>query len=72
MSSPVPTPFHISFPQSEIDRMMAKVRDHRLPSAPILPGASWEYGLDLDWLKSLKETWETEWNWEETEKELSR
>jgi len=52
--------------------MMAKVRDHRLPSSPILPSASWDYGLDLDWLKSLKKTWEEEWSWEETEKELNR
>ncbi|KAL7414899.1 Alpha/Beta hydrolase protein [Mrakia frigida] len=72
MTPPVPTPFHISFAQSEIDRMMAKVRSHRLPSAPIVPGVKWEYGIDLDWLKALKKTWEEKWSWKKTEKELNR
>lgn len=68
----VPVPFAVSFPPSEIDRMLSKVNDTRLPSDPIVPGAAWDYGIDLDWLKQLKATWEKKWSWDETLESINK
>jgi hypothetical protein len=66
-----PTPFYPSFDRSEVDRMLAKVKDTRLPDGPIIPGTSWDYGIDLAWLKDLKTTWETEWSYDALEKKMT-
>ncbi|CED83938.1 alpha beta-hydrolase [Phaffia rhodozyma] len=71
-SANIPTPFQVSFAQQDVDRMMAKIRDTRLPTAPIVPGASWDYGIDLDWLTELHKYWANEWSWEETEKRINK
>lgn len=51
--------------------MLAKVKDTRLPDGPIIPGTSWDYGIDLAWLKDLKTTWETEWSYDALEKKMT-
>ncbi|CED85434.1 alpha beta-hydrolase [Phaffia rhodozyma] len=68
----VPVPFTVSFAQYDVDRMMAKVRDTRLPAEPIVPGASWDYGIDLEWLTGLKTNWADQWSWAEAEKRINK
>jgi hypothetical protein len=38
-------PFKIEIQQSEVDRMLSKLRDTRLPQNPIVPDAGSDYGM---------------------------
>ena len=74
MPNSTPTPFHVFFPHTEIDRMMTKVRDTRLAPRPILPDPKlgWSYGLDHAWFAELKKYWDEEWDWEVVQKDINR
>lgn len=67
-----PTPFSPTFAKTDVDRMMAKVRDARLPPGPVLPGTSWEYGTDHRWLTDVHAEWKEGWSYEAFEKQLQR
>lgn len=67
-----PTPFLPSFAKADVERMMEKVRTHRLPPGPVLPGTSWEYGTDNSWLSELCAEWKERWSYEIFEKQLNR
>ena len=51
--------------------MYRLVRDTRLPDEPPLPGASWDYGVDLDWLKKHRDAWADEFDWRAVEREMN-
>jgi len=44
--------------------MLRLLRDTRLPPTEITPGASWEHGMLLSYLRSLKTYWEEEWTYQ--------
>jgi hypothetical protein len=67
-----PTPFSPSFARADVDRMLAKVRDARLPPGPVLPGKSWAYGTDHSWLSELHAEWKDRWSYEAFEGLLQR
>ena len=66
-----PTPFVVTIPDEEVQRMMRLVADTRLPESPPIPGASWDYGVDLDWLKMLRDTWIKDFNWRDVERDMN-
>ena len=49
-----PVLFTVNMPAEKVERMKRLVADTRLPDRPPVPGASWDYGVDLDWLKLLR------------------
>lgn len=67
-----PTPFDPTFAKADVDRMMEKVRNARLPPNEVMPGKGWEYGTDPDWLVEIQSTWANEWSYEAFEKQLQR
>jgi len=47
------------------------LRDTRLPTTPQIPGATWDYGVDLDWLKSMRNAWLNEYDWRVVERRMN-
>ena len=66
-----PSPFRVDIPDDEVERMKRLIRDTRLPEQPPLPGASWDYGVDLDWLKNMREAWLNDFDWKTVEAEMN-
>lgn len=70
LSTPVPFVFHI--PDSRVERMKRQVQDFELPATPAVPGASWEYGVDLEWLTKIQDHWVNKFDWRAAEAKLNQ
>ena len=66
-----PRPFQVNIPDEEVARMKRILADTRLPDQPPVPGASWDYGVDLDWLKGMRDTWLNDFDWKAVEREMN-
>lgn len=66
-----PSLFRVDIPDDEVERMKRLIADTRLPEQPPLPGASWDYGVDLDWLKNMREAWLNDFDWKAVEAEMN-
>lgn len=66
-----PRPFTVSIPDEDVQRMARLVADTRLPTTPPIPGASWDYGVDLAWLTQLRQTWIDDFEWKDVEREMN-
>lgn len=51
--------------------MRRLLMDTRLPAAPQIPGATWDYGVDLDWLRSMRDAWLNEYDWRAVEQRMN-
>lgn len=47
------------------------IAETRLPDSAPLSGASWEYGVDLEWLKGMRDAWLNDFDWKSVEKEIN-
>ena len=63
------TPFRIDIAQTDLDDLHARIASTRWPSA--LPGAGWERGVPLDYLKGLADYWRTRYDWRAQEARLN-
>lgn len=63
-------PFRIDSPQEQIDDLHARLGATRWPDE--LPGAGWDRGVPLEYLKGLAEYWRTSFDWRAAEAELNR
>lgn len=63
-------PFRIDIPQEQIDDLHARLGATRWPDE--LPGAGWDRGVPLEYLKGLAEYWRTSFDWRAAEAELNR
>jgi epoxide hydrolase len=54
-------PYRIDIPQSELDDLRQRLGRTRWPDE--LPGAGWDLGVPLDYLKGLTEYWATTYDW---------
>ncbi len=66
-----PRSFCVEFAQEEVERMRRLLMDARLPAAPHIPGATWDYGVDLEWLKSMRDAWLNEYDWRAVERRMN-
>lgn len=66
-----PVPFRIAIPEEELARMKRLLQDSRLPEQPFTDGVSWEYGVDLNWLKEMKQAWLNDFDWREVEQRMN-
>src|SRR5258708_27158405 len=64
----VPQPFHVSIPQSTIDRILNRVRGTRWPDH--LESTDRRYGANWDYMKALAEYWTTRFDWRKAEANL--
>jgi len=65
-----PQPFHVSIPQSTIERILNRVRGTRWPDR--LETTDWRYGANWDYMKALAEYWTTRFDWRKAEANLNR
>ncbi|KAF7975344.1 hypothetical protein HWV62_9793 [Athelia sp. TMB] len=63
------SPFSIDLSGS-VPRMLSLVANARLPAKPEYPGVS-NFGIELDYLQSLKDLWVSGWNWDEAQSEFN-
>ena len=64
-----PFQFNVS---DRLPRLYELLRETKLPDNPQYPGVGATRGIDLDVLKSLREQWLTEYNWEQEQEYLNR
>ncbi|MFG1732550.1 epoxide hydrolase family protein [Paenibacillus sp. 843] len=62
-------PFNMNIPQRNIDELRARLAQTRWPSQ--LPGAGWNRGIPVAYLKELVEYWQNEYDWREYEQQLN-
>jgi len=62
-------PFRIDIPQADIEDLHQRLRNTRWPDE--LPGAGWNYGIPLSYVRDLTEYWATAYNWRENEARLN-
>lgn len=62
--------FEVHWSSAEIERIIRKVSDCRLPPAPA--GTGWTLGCDADFLKNLQRYWVEEFDWQACQERLNR
>lgn len=62
-------PFTINIPQADLDDLRTRLLRARLPEA--IPGVGWDYGVDMDYLRSLLDYWRTDYDWRAAEARLN-
>jgi pimeloyl-ACP methyl ester carboxylesterase len=62
-------PFRIDVPQADLDDLQARLDRTRWPEE--LPGAGWDYGVTLDYVKELAERWRTSFDWRKVEAQIN-
>ncbi len=62
-------PFEIAVDQSVLDDLQVRLTHTRWPDE--IPGAEWDYGSNLDYIKELVEYWRTDFDWRAQEKKLN-
>ncbi|KAG9074876.1 hypothetical protein FS749_013506, partial [Ceratobasidium sp. UAMH 11750] len=65
-----PKPFKVSISDAEIKRTKNLLNSQRLPNQPIVPGADFEYGTELSWMKTAKDAL-INFDWRAAEKTLN-
>jgi pimeloyl-ACP methyl ester carboxylesterase len=63
------TPFQIEISQDRLDDLRRRLAGTRWPGE--LPGAGWEAGVPLDYLKDLADYWHTKYDWRAHEARLN-
>jgi pimeloyl-ACP methyl ester carboxylesterase len=63
-------PFKVDIPSSAIQRIVARVRDSRLPDR--LDSTDWRYGANWNYMKSLADYWVTRFDWKKAQANLNR
>ncbi len=61
--------FRISIPQADLDDLADRLARTRWPAS--LPGAAWERGVPLSYLRELAEYWRTSFDWRAAEARLN-
>ncbi len=61
--------FVIDVPQATLDDLAARLADTRWPGE--IPGAGWDYGTNLEYLRELVGYWRTEFDWRAQERALN-
>lgn len=64
------TPFRIAVPDRVLRDLRTRLSNTRFPDE--LPGAAWDSGTDLAYLKSLVEYWRTRYDWRAQERRLNQ
>lgn len=62
--------FKVQIPQETIEDLRRRLANTRWTGE--IPGAGWDYGTNLDYLKSLVEYWQTGFDWRRQEEILNR
>src|SRR5262249_28287782 len=66
---PMPQPFTLRVPDSDIADLRERLARTRFPDSA--PGEPWAYGTDVDYLRSLVDTWRGPFDWRPEEARLN-
>ncbi|KAI5122858.1 hypothetical protein M0805_003151 [Coniferiporia weirii] len=73
MSFGIPRRTEIKYSQSAVENLLTLLRASPFPDqAPIDAAVPWKLGIDHAYLKSLKTSFETEWDWGVLERKIAR
>ncbi len=65
-------PYRVHIPQADLDDLHDRLGRTRWPDElPALPGATWQYGVPLDYVKALVQHWRTSFDWRAHEARLN-
>ncbi|EJD35289.1 alpha/beta-hydrolase [Auricularia subglabra TFB-10046 SS5] len=69
-----PRPFKVSFAKADVERMLLLVESTELPDEAPFPEASttWTVGINLPWLRAVREQWLREFSVDEFERKLNK
>lgn len=56
-------PFKVDIAKAEVDRLIKKLEETRIPTEDIVPGAGEDYGVSSEWIKSMYDYWLSGYNW---------
>jgi len=56
-------PFRVDIPRAEVDRLLRKLGDTRIPTQDIVPGAGSDYGITSTWTKDMYKYWLEDFDW---------
>jgi len=62
--------FRVNIPQMTLDDLKRRLAQTRLPDE--VKGAGWDYGTNLDYLKSLVDYWQNQFDWRAQEEKINR
>ncbi len=65
-----PRPFLIDVPQAVLDDLKRRLESTRWPEP--IPGAGWDYGAEVVYVRALCDYWRTSYDWRRHEAELNR
>ncbi|KAL9084292.1 MAG: hypothetical protein Q9165_008120 [Trypethelium subeluteriae] len=65
-------PFKVNIAQSEVDRLYEKLRETRVPTQDIVPGAGSDYGFSTEWATELYDYWLKSYSWQKAEDDLNQ
>ncbi|CAG9993911.1 unnamed protein product [Clonostachys byssicola] len=65
-------PFKVDVPQDEVDRLIRKLKDTRIPKKEIVPGAGSDYGPSIEWFHRLYNKWINDFDWSKIQAHLNR
>jgi len=70
MRAMTPRPFAIDVPQSVLDDLRDRLGRTRWPEP--IPGADWDYGADIGYIRELCDYWLAGYDWRRHERDLNR
>jgi len=56
-------PFKVDIPRTEVDRLLRKLKDTRIPTQEIVPGAGSDYGISKNWISDMYHYWLDGFDW---------
>lgn len=53
--------------------MLNIAQDYQLPAQELVPNSytTWDYGVSLEWVRSLRQSWLNDFDWRDVEQELN-
>lgn len=56
-------PFQVDVTQKEVDRLLRKLQDTRIPTQDIVPDAGSDYGITTKWITEIYDYWLNSFDW---------
>ena len=73
MSFGTPRPIEVKYDAETVKNMVALLKASPFPDKPLIDcDTPWKLGIDYEYLKKLKTTFENEWSWKSLEEKISQ
>jgi pimeloyl-ACP methyl ester carboxylesterase len=65
-------PFKVAISDEEVARYYEKIRNTRVPTKDIVPGAGSDYGFTTEWATDLYNVWTSNYDWRDEERAINQ